>query len=65
MLIQMSRLYGAILPALLNVFTLQGWLIVSSIIGGQALASTLEQLDDALGVVIISALAFGVRGLCH
>ncbi|KAH7920122.1 hypothetical protein BV22DRAFT_1133321 [Leucogyrophana mollusca] len=49
--------YGAAIPSLLNVFSLQGFLIISCILGGQALASISSHLDVSLGIVIISLIS--------
>ncbi|CAA7257310.1 unnamed protein product [Cyclocybe aegerita] len=46
-------LYGAAIPSLLNIFSSQGFLILNSIIGGQALAAVSSKLDATLGIVII------------
>jgi len=55
--------YVAALPSILNVFTLQSFLILNSIIGGQALAAVSDKLDDTLGIVIIALISFVVT-LC-
>lgn len=60
--------YGAVIPSALNVFTLQGWLILNCIIGGQTIASVNSHLNDTLGIVIISIISlvvtfFGYRFL--
>ncbi|KAH7920126.1 hypothetical protein BV22DRAFT_1040204 [Leucogyrophana mollusca] len=49
--------YGAAIPSLLNVFSLQGSLIISCILGGQALASISSHVDVSLGIVIISLIS--------
>ncbi|KAG1868499.1 cytosine-purine permease [Suillus subluteus] len=46
--------FGAIIPAVLNVITSEGFLILNCIIGGQTIASLSSQLNDTLGIVIIS-----------
>ncbi|KAH7918074.1 cytosine-purine permease [Leucogyrophana mollusca] len=48
---------GAIIPSVLNAFSLQGFLVVNCIIGGQTLASVSSHLDDTLGIVIISLIS--------
>ena len=48
------------LPAALNVFSMQGFLILNCIIGGQTLASVSDHLDDILGIVIISLISLVV-----
>ncbi|KDR68333.1 hypothetical protein GALMADRAFT_256960 [Galerina marginata CBS 339.88] len=53
-------LYGAMIPSLLNVFSSQGFLILNSIIGGQALAAVSHRLNDTLGIVIISVISLAV-----
>lgn len=60
--------YGAIIPSALNVFSLQGFLILNCIIGGQTIASVSSHIDDTLGIVIISIISlvvtfFGYRFL--
>lgn len=52
--------FGAIIPAVLNVFSLQGFLILNCIIGGQVLASLSSHLDDTLGIVIIAVISLVV-----
>ncbi|EGO29194.1 hypothetical protein SERLADRAFT_359352 [Serpula lacrymans var. lacrymans S7.9] len=52
--------YGAILPSVLNVFSMIGFLILNCIIGGQTLASVSSRLDDTLGIVIISIISLAV-----
>ncbi|KAG1741435.1 cytosine-purine permease [Suillus paluster] len=52
--------FGAIIPAVLNVFSLEGFLILNCIIGGQTIASLSPQLDDTLGIVIISIISLMV-----
>ncbi|KAH0834813.1 cytosine-purine permease [Lanmaoa asiatica] len=53
--------YGSIIPSVLNVFSMQGFLILNCIIGGQTLASVNSHLDDTLGIVIISVISLAVR----
>lgn len=48
------------LPAALNVFSLQGFLILNCIIGGQTLASVSDHLNDTLGIVIIGLISLAV-----
>ncbi|KDQ60052.1 hypothetical protein JAAARDRAFT_32429 [Jaapia argillacea MUCL 33604] len=52
--------YGSILPSVLNVFSMQGFLILNCIIGGQTLASVSDQLNDTLGIVIIGVISLVV-----
>ena len=61
-----SRYYGSIIPSALNVFSMQGFLILNCIIGGQTLASVSGHLDDTLGIVIIGviSLAVSTRAIC-
>lgn len=55
------RYYGAIIPSALTVFSMQGFLILNCIVGGQMLASVSNgHLDDTLGIVIISIISFAV-----
>jgi len=49
--------YGSTIPSILNLVSMQGFLILNCIIGGQTLASVSSHLDDTLGIVIISALS--------
>ncbi|KAG2132700.1 cytosine-purine permease [Suillus bovinus] len=49
--------FGAIIPAVLNAFSLEGFLILNCIIGGQTIASLSSQLDDTLGIVIIGIIS--------
>ncbi|PPQ88566.1 hypothetical protein CVT25_009946 [Psilocybe cyanescens] len=54
-------LYGAIIPSVLNVISMQGFLILNCIIGGQILAAASNgRLDDTLGIVIISIISLAV-----
>ncbi|OCH91299.1 cytosine-purine permease [Obba rivulosa] len=58
--------WAAMLPGALNVFSMQAFLILSCIIGGQTLASVSDHLDDTLGIVIIGLISliatfFGYR----
>ncbi|KAI0316074.1 cytosine-purine permease [Amylostereum chailletii] len=55
--------YGAMIPAILNVFTMQSFLILNTIIGGQTLASVSSHLNATLGIVIISILTLIVMFL--
>ncbi|TCD62689.1 hypothetical protein EIP91_006548 [Steccherinum ochraceum] len=53
--------YGAIIPSALTVFSMQGFLILNCIVGGQMLASVSSgHLDDSLGIVIIGIISFAV-----
>ncbi|KAG2135332.1 permease for cytosine/purines, uracil, thiamine, allantoin-domain-containing protein [Suillus clintonianus] len=52
--------FGAIIPAVLNVLSLEGFLILNCIIGGQTIASFSSQLDDNLGIVIIGIISLVV-----
>ncbi|KAH9947892.1 permease for cytosine/purines, uracil, thiamine, allantoin-domain-containing protein [Amylocystis lapponica] len=45
--------YGAIVPSVLNVLSLQGYLILDCIVGGQTLGSVSPHLNASLGIVII------------
>ena len=56
-----ERYYGAIIPSALTVFSMQGFLILNCIIGGQTLASVSGgHLDDTLGIVIIGLISLAV-----
>ncbi|KAG0707997.1 cytosine-purine permease [Suillus ampliporus] len=52
--------FGAIIPTVLNVFSMQGFLILNCIVGGQTLASLSSHLDDTLGIVIIGIISLVV-----
>jgi NCS1 nucleoside transporter family len=52
--------FGAIIPTVLNVFSMQGFLILNCIIGGQTLASLSSRLNDTLGIVIIGIITLVV-----
>ncbi|KAG0707996.1 cytosine-purine permease [Suillus ampliporus] len=52
--------FGAIIPVVLNIFSSEGYLILNCIIGGQTIASLSPQLDDTLGIVIISIISIVV-----
>lgn len=52
--------YGAIIPSILNVFTLQSFLVLNCIIGGQSIASLSPHLNDTLGIVIIAIISLVV-----
>ena len=49
------------IPSMLNVFTLQGYLVINSIIGGQTLASVSNNLSWSVGIVIISIISLIVK----
>ncbi|EIW55543.1 uncharacterized protein TRAVEDRAFT_50029 [Trametes versicolor FP-101664 SS1] len=58
--------FGSIIPGAFTVFSMQGFLILNCIIGGQTLASVSSHLDDTLGIIIIGVLSlivtfFGYR----
>ncbi|KAK7684938.1 hypothetical protein QCA50_011773 [Cerrena zonata] len=57
--------YGAIIPSALTVFSMQGFLILNCIIGGQTLASVSGHLDDTLGIVIIGLISLAVSHFIH
>ncbi|KAI0357669.1 hypothetical protein OH77DRAFT_1286490 [Trametes cingulata] len=52
--------YGAILPSLLNVLSMQGYLVVNTIIGGQTLAEVSGHLSATLGIVIIALISLAI-----
>ena len=54
------RYYGSIVPSAFTVFSMQGFLILNCIIGGQTLASVSDRLDDNLGIVIIGIISLVV-----
>ncbi|KAH9851058.1 permease for cytosine/purines, uracil, thiamine, allantoin-domain-containing protein [Lenzites betulinus] len=49
--------YGAIIPSILNVLSMQGYLLVNTIIGGQVLAEASEHLSATVGIVIIACIS--------
>ncbi|KAG2146356.1 cytosine-purine permease [Suillus clintonianus] len=52
--------FGAIIPAVLNIFSLEGFLVLNCIVGGQTIASLSSQLDDTLGIIIIGIISLVV-----
>ncbi|KAF8970409.1 cytosine-purine permease [Flammula alnicola] len=50
-------LYGAAIPSALNVISMEGFLILNGIVGGQAIAAVSDKLDDTLGIVILGVIA--------
>ncbi|KAI0371277.1 cytosine-purine permease [Pilatotrama ljubarskyi] len=52
--------YGSILPSAFTVFSMQGFLILNCIVGGQILASVSSHLDDTLGIIITGVLSLVV-----
>ncbi|TFY57346.1 hypothetical protein EVG20_g8587, partial [Dentipellis fragilis] len=52
--------YGSMIPSLLSVFSSQGFLILNRIMGGQALASVSDKIDDTAGIVIIAVISLVV-----
>ena len=58
--IYIYRYYAAALPSILNVFSAQSYLILNTIIGGQALAAVSDKLNDTLGIVVIALISFSV-----
>ena len=52
-----SRYYGTIIPSILNVLSLEGFLVVNTIVGGQTLAEVSDHLDATLGIVIIAIIS--------
>jgi len=52
--------YGAIIPSILNVVSLQGFLISNCMIGGQIIASVSPHLNDTFGIVIIGMISLVV-----
>lgn len=49
--------YGGLIPSFFNLCTMQGYLIINCIIGGQTLAASSSHLDATLGIVIIGLIA--------
>ncbi|KAI0711394.1 purine-cytosine permease [Earliella scabrosa] len=52
--------YGSLLPSAFTVFSMQGFLILNCIIGGQTLASVSDHLNETLGIVIIGIISLVV-----
>ncbi|TFY78263.1 hypothetical protein EWM64_g5746 [Hericium alpestre] len=52
--------YASLIPSLLNVFSLQGFLILNCIVGGQTLAAVSDHLTDTVGIVIIAIISLVV-----
>ncbi|EKM56674.1 uncharacterized protein PHACADRAFT_207869 [Phanerochaete carnosa HHB-10118-sp] len=52
--------YGAIIPSFLNVLTMQGYLIINCIIGGQTLGAVLPHPSATLGIVITGLISLAV-----
>ena len=52
--------YGAIIPSILNVLSMQGYVIINCIIGGQTLAAVSPHLDPTAGIVITGLISLGV-----
>ncbi|EED77647.1 predicted protein [Postia placenta Mad-698-R] len=52
--------YGAIIPSILNVISLQGYVILNTIIGGQTLGAISSHLSATLGIVIIGLFTLAV-----
>ncbi|KAI0088274.1 permease for cytosine/purines, uracil, thiamine, allantoin-domain-containing protein [Irpex rosettiformis] len=52
--------YGAVLPSIFNVLSMQGYLIINCIIGGQTLASVSSHLNAATGIVITGLISLAV-----
>ncbi|KAF5351146.1 hypothetical protein D9756_008253 [Leucocoprinus leucothites] len=52
---------AAIIPSILNVFSMQGFLILNCIVGGQTLAAVSpDRLNATLGIVIIGVISMAV-----
>ncbi|KAH9929065.1 permease for cytosine/purines, uracil, thiamine, allantoin-domain-containing protein [Epithele typhae] len=49
--------YGAVIPSILNVLSMQGYLVINTIVGGQTLAEASPHLDATLGIVIIALIS--------
>jgi hypothetical protein len=62
-LILPHSLYAGALPALFNVFSLLGYLVLNCIIGGQTLAAVSTHLNATLGIVIIAVISLCVTFL--
>ena len=51
------------IPSALNVFSMEGYLILTCIIGGQVLASVSDHLNATLGIVIVGVISMLVGRL--
>ncbi|KAG5642670.1 hypothetical protein DXG03_002354 [Asterophora parasitica] len=49
--------YGVIIPCIVNLVVMIGFMVLSSILGGQALASVNGQLSWTVGIVIVDVIA--------
>ncbi|OCH88731.1 hypothetical protein OBBRIDRAFT_733921 [Obba rivulosa] len=49
--------YAALIPAVLNVLSMHGYLIINAIVGGQTLGATSTHLGASLGIVIIGLIS--------
>ncbi|KAM5536808.1 hypothetical protein V8D89_009526, partial [Ganoderma adspersum] len=49
--------YGAIIPSVLNVLSMEGYLVLNTIVGGQTLAEVSDHLNPTLGIVIIAVIS--------
>ncbi|PIL29169.1 transporter [Ganoderma sinense ZZ0214-1] len=49
--------YGAIIPSILNVLSMEGYLVLNTIVGGQTLAEVSDHLNATLGIVIIAVIS--------
>ena len=56
--------YGAIIPSILNVLSMQGYVIINCIIGGQTLAAVSSHLDPTAGIVITGLISLGASVFC-
>ncbi|KAF9527464.1 cytosine-purine permease [Crepidotus variabilis] len=52
--------YGSRIPSLFNACSTQGFLILNCIIGGQTLAAVSSNIDETLGIIIISVISLTV-----
>ncbi|KIK58351.1 hypothetical protein GYMLUDRAFT_694953 [Collybiopsis luxurians FD-317 M1] len=52
--------YGAKIPAILNIFTMLGWLILGGIIAAQFLVGVFPSITVASAIVIIALVAFTI-----
>ncbi|KAI0080386.1 hypothetical protein K474DRAFT_1704695 [Panus rudis PR-1116 ss-1] len=50
--------YGAMIPSILNVISMQCYLIINTMIGGLTFSSVSDRLPPSAGIVIIAAISF-------
>lgn len=51
------RYFGSVVPSVLNVLTLQGFLVLNCIVGGQTLSSVSNHLSWSVGIVVVTLIS--------